>query len=427
MSLLTDSKARLKTAGSPYFDAVKSIKNDILGTFGLGGDSVDAKGVDGTRQGHDSIKSIGDTAKILMDEGKVTEFMDRMSQNFGAGPFYNQLQTFFRETDKFQHNSLPPNALHAGYTFITRPKLCFHDLSLNKQTEFLPMITEHYNSVPFAIRCLLDTKFGSTQEAKLCKLVNPNNPFITPLGNGLTGISGYPAVSIETVTTETGFHSEDQTFATGYNQMNKTYDLSLDFRDPQHGPIMAIFFYWILYIGYLTKGMMPAYMEDIVQRRLNYTCSIYRFVVDPSKRRIIHYSKATGCFPKSMPLGALFNYSDTERFVRAAGNFNIDFVANRIDYNKPEILAEFNYLVRKFDSGIVDRIDVASLPLTRSVPEYDSRGNVKLDEDGNVKRKDVVYTKRGFRAADNYYGIPYVSTGGLFGKGDASPITLEFR
>lgn len=344
----------------------------------------------GSQSSIDDLINADSKSTIIQNALRINGYLDKMSQSFGSGPHNSQLQTFFTETDKFNHNTLPPNALHAGYTFITRPKLCLHDVSISKQSEFIALDTDNYNSIQYAIRCLLDSKFSKNGGGNKCALVDQRSPFLTPVMNGLIGISGYPDPIVETLTTDAGFHSEDQTFVSGYNQMNKTYDLTLDFRDPQLGPVMAIMYYWLLYMGYLSKGMMPAYLEDIVQRRLNYTVSIYRFVVDPTKRYIVHYSKATGCYPKSVPMGAMFNYSDSDKFVRAAGNFSIPFVANKIEYNKPEILGEFNYLVERYAGK-----------------DFKYQHNLPLS------------------VSNNYAGIPYIDTGIDFaGK---SPIELVFK
>lgn len=329
-----------------------------------------------------------------MPPTRLESLLTKMNQATGYGPFYNQLQTFMTENDKFNHNSLPPNALMSGYTFITRPKLCLHDVAVTKRSEFLPMNTDRVNTIGFASRCLLDTKFcrDSSDRAATCKLINTRSPFLTPLQNGLVGISGYPDPMVETVTTEAGFHSEDHTFVTGYNQMNKTYDLTLDVRDPQGGPIMAILFYWLLFMGYQAKGMMPTYLEDVVQRVLNYTVSIYRFTVDPSRRWIQHYSKATGCFLKSIPLGAFFNFSDSQKYVTAAGNFSVNFIVNKLEYNKPEILAEFNTLMRRYDPGIENRPSMS------------------------------------LATESNYEGLPYISTGSIIdSSAPAKPLEITFR
>lgn len=329
-----------------------------------------------------------------MPSTKLEHLLTKMNQATGYGPFYNQLQTFMKENDKFNHNSLPPNALMSGYTFITRPKLCLHDVAVTKRSEFLPMNTDNVNTLAFAARCLLDTKFcrDSSDRASNCQLINTKSPFLTPLQNGLVGMSGFPDPVVETITTEVGFHSENQTFVTGYDQLNKTYDLTLDIRDPQGGPVMTILFYWLLFMGYQAKGMMPTYMEDVVQRVLNYTVSIYRFTVDPSRRWIQHYAKATGCFLKSIPIGAFFNFSDSQKYVTAAGNYSVNFMVNKIEYNKPEILAEFNMLMRRYD------------------PTIESRPNKELATE------------------NNYEGAPYISTGPLTGNAaSAKPLEITFR
>lgn len=289
------------------------------------------------------------------------EFLNKMGINFGDGPFYHQLRTFFKDFNKFDHINFPGESLMSGYTFITRPRLCLHDVAITKRSEFVPMYTDNYSSLAFAIRCLLDTKFSlNDPRAKACALFDKTNAILMPLTNGIVGMSGWPDINVETTTSDVGFHSEDQTIASGYDQLNKTYEFTIDFRNPAGGPVFAALFYWVLYIGLVSKGLIPAYMDDIVHRRINYSVSIYRFVVDPTRRFITHYAKATGCFPKSIPIGAFFNFAEGDRFIRAAGNFSIPFVANKVEYNKPEIINDFNTLMQRYDHGISDR---ALIPL----------------------------------------------------------------
>lgn len=338
------------------------------------------------------VDGIVDAATNLFSPTFSEDVLNRMSIMFGDGPFYHQLRTFFKSTNKFDHNTLPGNSLLSGYTFITRPRLCLHDSSVSRRVEFIPMMTDKYNALPFGIRCLLDTKFCSEDSrSKACALIDRKNALFTPLNNGLIGMSGWPDMNLETSTTQTGFHSEDQTIVNGYDQLNKTYEFTLDFRDPQCGPILSIFFYWILYMGMVSKGIMPAYMEDINQRRINYSVSIYRFVVDPSRRYIVHYAKATGCYPKSIPIGSLFNFSEGDRFVRSAGNFSIPFVANKVEYNNPDILGDFNTLMRRYDPQIEQR---AAIPLS---------------------------------VESNYNGLPYVHSGSGVGPDGIKPLELIFR
>ncbi len=321
---------------------------------------------------------ISDISKL--DRESRYKWLDTVSESMGGGRFRSQYETFFYGLDRFQHNLVPPNVEHAGLTFITRPRLCLAGESCRQQTEFAPLDTMDTQSVPFAIRCLLDTQFARTNiNASRCQLVNTRNPFFTPLCNGLIGISGFTDMTIQTETTPAGFHSEDLTFVSGYDQLNKSYDLQLTFKDIQNGPLMSIFFYWLLYMGYVAKGMMPCYASDLEARRMNYTVSIYRFRLDPTRRFITGYGKATGCFPKSIPMGAIFNYSEGELYNSDVGKFSIPFAVNKLEYNKYPILMDFNMLVNRYNQNL-------------TADNYDYKNTYNLD------------------AANNYEGIPWVDS-----------------
>lgn len=296
-----------------------------------------------------SSKSDPNQYKDPISSDDKMSYLDQITKSSGGGGFDNYYQTFFRGIDRFQHNFVSPNMGDVGLTFITRPRLCLNKTATRARTEFRPLDTTNINSAAYAIRCLLDTKYAHDDAgARDAGLFDLNNPFLTPVQNGLQGISGYPDPIIQTLTSDAGFHSEDQTTALGYDQLNKTYDLQLTFKDIQGGPIAAIFYYWFMYIGYVVKGLMPAYKDDIYRQRLNYTVSIYRFALDPTRRFITNYSKATGCFPKSLPLGAMINFSEGELINNDLGKFTIPFVANKIEYNDYPILMDFNMLVDRY-------------------------------------------------------------------------------
>lgn len=372
----------------------------------------------------DEMAQIIDMAGVDKSASKLeaikTEVLNAMYRSFGGGAFNYQMVDFFRNCDRFSINTQTPNSMDSGYTFITRPRLCLADESISKRDDFLPLMTNDPNSIQHAIRCNLDTVFCS--KSKHSNLINYQNPFMTPVVNGCIGISGFPDPYLNTQTSDSGFHSEDQTVAIGYDRMQKTYDLSLNFRDPQNGPIMCLMFYWMLYIGYVTKGMLPAYMEDIDKQRLNYTVSIYRFVTDPSKRYIMHYGKATGCFPKSVPLGAIFNFSETERSVRSAGNFSIPFAANKIEYDDPNILLDFNTLVKRYWNPL------SSIPIseanTLSMNPLDNYNGVPYVNSTNNSKIELVF-KGDSKSSDNKFLKQIYKNN--FGKNDFKKLVNNFK
>ena len=175
-------------------------------------------------------------------------------------------------------------------------------------------------------------------------------------------------------------HSGDFTFAKGSDMNNKTQELSLEFKDAQGSIILSCIYYWCLYIALQAKGVVLAYPDDIYEQRLNYTVSIYRFITDQTRQNVLWWSKATGCFPKSVPIGALFNVQQGEINISSAGNFSIPFTANDVKVNDPGIIADFNRLMNRYAGA-----------------EFGTVGDTW---------KEVNYTN----AADNFNALPSIAT-----------------
>ncbi len=270
----------------------------------------------------------------------------------GAGSFSSIWQTVTSRIDRFSYNPMPPNHEVAGLTFITRPKLNLRTTSLRHDRIMSTLDTVDPISLPFSIRCYLDSNFSKwnlvQNLVQNSPFVNSDVPFIVPLGNTLHSIDGWPSFSVDSETTTGGFYGEDQTFARGSDMNMRSYDFTLTFRDFQGGYIMALFLYWVRYIALVTRGMMTAYPEDIYARRLCYTCSIYRFVLDPSRRFITKWAKATGCYPNSVPIGNCFDIGERESYLHASERFSIPFTVNNVEMMDPIIFQDFNTIVSRY-------------------------------------------------------------------------------
>lgn len=286
--------------------------------------------------------------------GQYAAETDFMYQSMGGGGFNNQFQTFFTAFDRYQRNQLAPNNEHSGITLITRPRLCLTGSNLRQSQVMAPLETLNPTSIAFGIRCLLDTKFceDHIQYVDKSPWISRNNPFFLPLCNGLTSVNGWPDQVIQTATSDGGFFSEDQTVAIGGDDLNKTYDLTFNFKDPQGGWLSSIFQYWGEYIRCVCRGDMVAYKEHIDAQRLDYTVSVYRFILDPSRRFITKYAKATGCFPRVGVIGSMYNVEENETMVSASGRFSIPFVVNKIEYRKLAIMQDFRLLVQRYEPNI---------------------------------------------------------------------------
>lgn len=301
--------------------------------------------------------------------------LEESFNNVCQSPVANLTQNFLSRLDRHGVSIAPLNTLNYGYTFITRPRLNMTEGNLRQHPITATLMSNEPNSVPFMIRALLDTKLcngipdfrgkysttsGSNDEliafrdnAIASGLVEPLNPFFTPLCNGLKGISGFPDFNLETETTDGDFHCGDFTFVKGSDMNNRTQELSLEFKDVQGSVILSCIYYWCLVMALQAKGVLIAYQDDIYEQRLNYTVSIYRFVTDTSRKNILWWAKATGCYPKSAPVGSLFNINQGEVTLSSAMNFSVPFVANDVKANDPGALMDFNRLMERYTQGTI--------------------------------------------------------------------------
>lgn len=290
--------------------------------------------------------------KNTRDEPGLATLMELLYRYTGQGSLINQTELFFSRLDRYGTNTLPGNVEHAGLTFFTRPKLPLTRGNLQQCPALIGLDSTDPRTFAFAIRMWLDTKMSKSaawiKKALECPFFDNKSAINIPLSNACVAQSGWPDPFVQTFTTTGGFFQEDQTFAIGSDRLRKTYDLNFTFKETQGGPILGMLYAWYEVMSCLAEGTMVAYSEDIDAQRLCYTCSIYRFLLDPSKRHITHYAKATGCFPKAPPMGALFNQSRGELNVSAATEISIPFVANKIEYDDPRILLDFNMLMTRY-------------------------------------------------------------------------------
>lgn len=362
----------------------------------------------------DNHRWLGSFTRLSSTQKYVNKILEESYRLMGQGKQGNILQNFLSRLDRHGSALIPPNTMNYGFTFITRPRLNLTTGNLRQSPFFAGLMSSDKNSVPFMIRILLDTVLNkaetllvpnrtSTKDAcdfeeinelstaaAQSSLVDINNPFLIPLCNGLKGISGWPDFTLEPETTEGDFHSGDFTFIKGSDMLNRSTELSLEFRDIQGGIVIAILYYWILYIAYQAKGVMMAYPDDIYEQRLNYTVSIYRFITDPTRRYVLWWSKATGCIPKSVPVGALFNVNQGEVSISSAANYSVPFIANHIEYNHPGILMDFNTLIHRYNQNMdPTELSKESSPMVE-IPIY-ANGQLSAD----IRRL-------------NFMGLPYL-------------------
>lgn len=305
----------------------------------------------------EEIQEIDDFEREQIAATELDEQADNLRSAIGSALYSNigssQFTTFqdaIRGLDSIRNTLYMPEMEGHGFTFITRPKLNLSTPSIRSDRILSLLDTLDPQTVAFTVRAMLDTKLKSLYNISINKsqYFNPVNPFISILSNRLITLNGWPDPTLDVETTEGGFFSESITYPKGHDQLTRNYDISATFSDMQGSVIHILFVMWLRWIHLATRGRVTAYMEDIEARRMCFTSSIYRFVMDPSNRYITKWAKATGCFPRSVPTGAYFNYDANASNVDVAMNLAIPFtVSGKVEYMDPIILKEFNMLMDK--------------------------------------------------------------------------------
>ena len=274
----------------------------------------------------------------------------------GFGSSGLQMYEHLHDLSMFDKSFVPSPRELRGYTFITRPHLNLTNGNMAHLSRFTHLLQADDTSTSMYIRQMLDTeyceKFGGKGGARNCPLIDVQNPFNVLLCNSLISVNGFPDPDLAVESTAGGFFSEQQTNVIGYNRLAKGQDLQVEFKDCEGGLVLAMHDVWCQYMGYVADGQMCQYLSDIEDNLMGYTVSIYRFLTDHTGRFITRWAKATGCFPKLYPTGTPFNLNEAEKVVAATKRMTIPYWAHHFDYNNPEILIDFNTLVKRYCRSI---------------------------------------------------------------------------
>jgi hypothetical protein len=166
--------------------------------------------------------------------------------------------------------------------------------------------------------------------------------FIPLLSNIVTETGSSKDITIGTYETEGDFSGNRLVYGNGADDSLSIGELPLTLSDLYYSPGMHLFVLWVLYINYVCKDICAPRYEYIVNKIIDYTCSIYIFMTDLDQQTIIRYVKYGGAFPKSVPFGAIQHSREPNG--QALRELSIPFSYNFMDPMNPVVLAEFNKL-----------------------------------------------------------------------------------
>ena len=184
-----------------------------------------------------------------------------------------------------------------------------------------------------------------------------NNPFNCILSNMVTSKMDLPAISAESQDVTPNIYGTALQYRSHSLKSDIGFDFSLSFNDTSGLYIYNMVKVYDEYMRLLRLGEIPLQDEYIVNRIDPSQFSVYKFIVDIDGETILYYAKATGVYFTDVPRGD-FGDPPTDGF-----KFSLSFHANIVEDNDPNILLDFNRVVR-----------YASKSSKSAVPVHDANG-----------------------------------------------------
>jgi hypothetical protein len=171
-------------------------------------------------------------------------------------------------------------------------------------------------------------------------------PFIPFLTNFCIDSGGAKDLTMEEYETEGDFSGNKLVYPKGADETYTVGETSLTFKDMYGSPILHLFNMWVQYMYYLSKGIIISNFGYRSRHEVDFTCSIYIFVLDRDGQTILRWCKYTGCFPNNIPYNTIKHSLETP--VDALADITINFKYNRFEPMKPSTFLDFNKICYQF-------------------------------------------------------------------------------
>lgn len=167
-------------------------------------------------------------------------------------------------------------------------------------------------------------------------------PFIPLVSNLCTDCSGGKDIILETEQTDQNFSGNSLVYGSGINESRGPGEISLTFEDIYGSPMFYLILLWVYYIHYVAKGICVPELKYITNRIIDYSCSIYVFMLDTDQETIVRATRYTGAFPKSIPFANILHSRDID--IQSLSKFTIPFQYNFACPMDPILFREFNMI-----------------------------------------------------------------------------------
>lgn len=211
-----------------------------------------------------------------------------------------------------------------------------------KYPETYPILKTFKNKIPI-IGKTDDTVIGGEKliEGENCYPIIHSNfvPFVT---NFCISSSPSKDLTMETFETEGNFNGDKLVYAGGLDENYSVGEITLNFSDKYGNPVLIYFMAWMMYMHYVSKGIINPEWAYIVNRIIDYSCSIYVFTLGTDQQTILGWNKFGGSFPRSLPLGMIQHSTEIDQ--KSFTDISIPFQYNFSNPMDSAVLTEFNMI-----------------------------------------------------------------------------------
>lgn len=237
-----------------------------------------------------------------------------------------------------QHYADDPLITGYSYLFMTKPNLNLNPEGNSTSSTtwntsydgFFRYIKESYPQLMY------DLNYSITNQKN-------NSFFIKLLSNKFETISGINDIDVSTVTSTETKNGFKIFMPTSYAGSINGGTCNISYVEPDPPIIMYMHKLWIDYMEKVKFGEMEPSKETLKNKELDYTSSIYYFILGPDGQTIKFWCKLFGVFPKSLPYTSLISEMGNRSIVKGDYSYAYSFVR----YLDVQDLFDFNKIAMK--------------------------------------------------------------------------------
>lgn len=320
--------------------------------------------------------------------------------------------------------------------YLTYARYPTSDIPTSNWVDHIPMIGETNDTIVGGKNTVLDNLSLQMLESNFIPLVT----------NTCIETGNAKDIIMDIYETEGNFSGDRLQYAGGIDETMSIGEITLTFDDIYGSPVLTMFMIWIMYMHYVGKGLCDPDWKYLVHRIIDYTCSIYVFMLDTDHQTILRWIRYTGSFPRTIPFGNILHTKEID--IKSLSTVQIPFAYNFACPMDPTALTEFNMV----SGGSLwhrmkkqNKLQYASLFNTHYISYENAMKFMincqpsltgKIDSDLPSKALDPIYSsKEIYRATNwestvgenkpnmslfnrekgfitnNWYGVPYIVNG----------------